>query len=609
MSIKVLLIAGAVSAQCPVGEHYTFSGNSCAERKCCDTGVACPVQWDCPPKIDIRCECSPGYFRDANTGRCVIESQCTNPAQCGENQMWNLCGNSCREIECSRSSVGPVQKSHNTCSTNCEQRCECMPGFIRHYDGTCVSAHQCYSCGLNQTFKQCGSTCREPTCGMPSRSNWNCDNSCTPRCECDTGYVRDHLGNCVLETTCTNPFCPVNEEISECKTRCKCKDGYVRNSEGVCILPTSCPVKWCGWNEAWTTCGSAFCEGTCAQPDKGHLSCGSCEARCQCLPGYVRNEAGYCVPWSQCPPQDPCSTNEYYTQCGSSCHEPKCSCVQSYGYNCYAQRLSFKCPTVCEERCECIPGYVRDNALNSSSYGKCVAVNQCLPNPIVTTPETLTYIVTTTAQPTTGLNCGCNANMVAFSHIYNGTGTAVCTGYGRKGSKGSTWKLTCSNGKTLTTTMGKRCGLQQKLNCDLNAPAVDCGCHPTAIAQQYVTGGAGGKAECLSRGKKGSKGSIWKLTCTGKSTMKPAVSMGKNCQLQDSLWCGTGVPPVTYKCGCEVEVAFFKNVKCVGDNVYSCTGLYGETQTFSAKKCAKIHKKHKCAYNNDIVNPVAQPKQ
>ena len=242
-----------------------------------------------------------------------------------------------------------------------------MPGYIRHYSGTCVPASECYSCGLNQTFKPCGSYCREPTCGMPTRSNWNCDNSCTPRCECNDGFVRDFLGNCVPETACTNPFCPVNEEIdtcynecedvtcdnynlniscpvipaSECKTRCKCKSGYVRNSEGVCILPTTCPAKWCGWNEAWTTCGSAFCEGTCAQPDKGHLACGACEARCQCLPGYVRNEAGYCVPWSQCPPQDPCSENEYYTHCGSSCQEPKCSCVQSYGYNCYAQRKHF----------------------------------------------------------------------------------------------------------------------------------------------------------------------------------------------------------------------------------------------------------------------------
>ena len=57
----------------------------------------------------------------------------------------------------------------------------------------------------------------------------------------------------------------------------------------------------------------------------------------------------------------------------------------------------------------------------------------------------------------------------------------------------------------------------QKLNCDLNAPAIDCGCHPTAVASQFISGGSG-KAECLARGKKGSKGSTWKLTCDGQPT-------------------------------------------------------------------------------------------
>ena len=51
------------------------------------------------------------------------------------------------------------------------------------------------------------------------------------------------------------------------------------------------------------------------------------------------------------------------------------------------------------------------------------------------------------------------------------------------------------------------------------------------------------------------------------------VSMGKNCMLQDDLYCGVGVPPVTHHCGCPNEVAMFKDVKCVGDNVYSCTGM------------------------------------
>ena len=54
--------------------------------------------------------------------------------------------------------------------------------------------------------------------------------------------------------------------------------------------------------------------------------------------------------------------------------------------------------------------------------------------------------------------------------------------------------------------------------------------------------------------------------------VKHSVFMGKNCMLQDDLYCGVGVPPVTHHCGCQNEVALFKDVKCIGDNVYSCTG-------------------------------------
>ena len=104
------------ASQCPVGEAYIFCGNSCAENKCCDDGKACGDVTNCPAKCDVRCECLNGHYRDANTGRCVKEHLCTKPAQvnwlyhfrwlkkslkCGANEMWNACGSSCREPECS----------------------------------------------------------------------------------------------------------------------------------------------------------------------------------------------------------------------------------------------------------------------------------------------------------------------------------------------------------------------------------------------------------------------------------------------------------------------------------------------------------------------------
>jgi len=55
-----------------------------------------------------------------------------------------------------------------------------------------------------------------------------------------------------------------------------------------------------------------------------------------------------------------------------------------------------------------------------------------------------------------------------------------------------------------------------------------------------------------------------------------------------------GVP----SCNCQAEVANFANIRCTGNNVYSCTSKSGGTITFQAKKCAKLTKKSKCARNS-----------
>lgn len=111
--------------------------------------------------------------------------------------------------------------------------------------------------------------------------------------------------------------------------------------------------------------------------------------------GYYRNTAGYCVPYDQCPPEEtgPCGMNEYFNWCGNQCLEGECSCVQTYGYHCLAHKRSTSCPTVCQPRCECQAGFVRDDKPGSSTYGKCVTISACLTVP-TTTPVA---IVTTTA--------------------------------------------------------------------------------------------------------------------------------------------------------------------------------------------------------------------
>ncbi|VDK63296.1 unnamed protein product [Anisakis simplex] len=209
-------------------------------------------------------------------------------------------------------------------------KCECLPGFVRD-QGKCIPPDQCPPigppaiCGPNERFVNCSSLC-EPTC--QSKPNQPCPLVCgPPKCECLPGYVRD---------------------------------------QGKCIPPEQCPSAdpTCGPNEEFVTCSSK-CEPTCESlPDQPCiLMCGP--PKCQCRPGFVRHQ-GRCIPRSQCPSADPepestCGPNERFVECSTLC-EPTCEwptgqpCVKKCG----------------PPKCECLPGFVRDQ-------GKCIPPDQCPP--------------------------------------------------------------------------------------------------------------------------------------------------------------------------------------------------------------------------------------
>jgi Trypsin Inhibitor like cysteine rich domain len=119
----------------------------------------------------------------------------------------------------------------------------------------------------------------------------------------------------------------------------------------------------CPANQEYKDCGPyKTCEKTCDNPTAAGIPCPKiCVKGCFCKNGFVKNEAGNCVPLSQCPPK--CPLNEVHRDCG-----PHKSCVGTC-QNPYA--FGIACPEVCVKGCFCKDGYVRDNA------GKCVLVNQC----------------------------------------------------------------------------------------------------------------------------------------------------------------------------------------------------------------------------------------
>ncbi|KAK0412461.1 hypothetical protein QR680_006220 [Steinernema hermaphroditum] len=247
---------------------------------------------------------------------------------CPKNEIWLNCG-TCE---------GTCEQPLKICTRECKKPgcyCPIGQGFVSDANGDCIQLSECkQNCGQNEQWIQC-STC-ERTCQNP------------------------------------NPICTM-----ECKPpRCMCKLGYVRDAAGKCIAENSCPAKTqpenkCGRNERWAECSG--CDGTCQNPNP--ICTMECKPpRCMCNRGYVRNNAGHCVPRNSCPVQPldleshVCGVNEHWRQCATcerTCQNPNPICTM-------------ECKPA---RCMCKPGFVRNAA------GVCIPENSCSAKPIAVEPQ------------------------------------------------------------------------------------------------------------------------------------------------------------------------------------------------------------------------------
>ena len=86
-----------------------------------------------------------------------------------------------------------------------------------------------------------------------------------------------------------------------------------RDDSGKCVSRDSCPNTYCKPNETYQECGNLCMEPTCAVADtSGRICDTSCNARCQCNEGFVRDQHGNCIEPEQCP-NTYCPYNEVYT--------------------------------------------------------------------------------------------------------------------------------------------------------------------------------------------------------------------------------------------------------------------------------------------------------
>ncbi|XP_063800004.1 epidermal growth factor-like protein [Pseudophryne corroboree] len=312
----------------------------------------------------------------------------SKPGSCtGANEEYKECPSNC-PLTCENRDKGIV------CTQECRLpgKCQCMQGYVRNSEGTCVDPKQCppkQTCpGANEEYKECPSNC-PLTC-----ENWDKEIACTLQCrypgecQCKEGYVRNSEGTCVdpkqcpPKRTCTGANeeyrdCPSNCPLTcenwdkgigcskECRLpgKCQCKEGYVRNSRGACVHHKECPPKKScrDANEEYKACPSK-CPPTCENWDQNIVCTKECDlpGKCQCKIGYVRNSEGVCVRPKQCPPKRSCPENEEYKPCAGC--EPTCELKNPIC------TLDCKLPG----RCQCKKDFARD-----SKTKLCIPVGKC----------------------------------------------------------------------------------------------------------------------------------------------------------------------------------------------------------------------------------------
>lgn len=150
---------------------------------------------------------------------------------------------------------------------------------------------------------------------------------------------------------------------------CHCIDGFVRNKYKECVHPSKCKRKskkpkigFCaGPNEEPIECFKKSNAKICPErkkTSKHHHKKERCQRRkCDCVEGYLRNDSGVCVRKKECSAKitykctNPCQNKNEIYRCVNACIERLCKNIG---------RLA-KCSNKCVGKCDCKPGYYRDD--------------------------------------------------------------------------------------------------------------------------------------------------------------------------------------------------------------------------------------------------------
>ena len=383
---------------------------------------------------------------------------------------------------------------------------------MRSKTGQCVATEA--ECGVtcnkpHQVMKNICDACHDKTCAhVISEEACYGAQVCENRCVCKDGYAKNASGDCVPEMQClvcagnqvpkmvTGPctgdqrcdgdecFSPtVFDPHAKSYLTCVCADGAKRDDNHNCVF--ECPVDKPVCHDPLEV--HDFVTNDCQKEE--HCDPSSCsdlmpttpEWTCVCPDGTYRHE-GKCV--TKCPPK--CGANEEPVDLYCPCNDRYCS---NKGARCH-------CGPGMEPGCICKEGYVRDG------HNKCV-------------PEYPECEIECKNPYEVFKMCPCDqhCNMPTKFCLCDQVrpGCACMDGYVRHPSGKCCHPSGCPN------------------------PQPTCGGHCSADQIMKQIGGSGSKdAECVQNGGKNGKGSIWKVSCNGKSS---EIKLGKKCKLSNPFCC------------------------------------------------------------------------
>ncbi|XP_077288568.1 zonadhesin-like [Arctopsyche grandis] len=351
-------------------EVFSTCGNNGCQRSCNRLDVT-----NCIPVCSTPgCICDVGFVRNS-AGFCVIQTTCP-PLPCsGTNEVFSFCGNDGCQRTCNRLDV-------SACNPVCgAPSCICAAGFVKNSASVCVAPASCTTVctRANEFFSNCGNDGCQGTCSSPTPAG------CVPicitggGCICQTGFVRNAAGDCILpstclcgndgcQPTCTTPTSPTCMSNCVAGGGCVCQSGFVINPTGNCVLPASCPAACPGPNQVFSSCGNDGCQPTCTRPNP--VGCtGRCVVGggCICQTGFVMNLAGACVNPSTCATTCP-GANQVFSACGNDGCQATCTTPVAAGCvrNCVAGG-----------GCICQAGFVKDANGNCIVPATCPATSTC----------------------------------------------------------------------------------------------------------------------------------------------------------------------------------------------------------------------------------------